>query len=112
MSGGIAPCPAAIVVLLAATALNQVTYGLIVIVAFSFGLAGTLTGLGIAVVRGAHWLGNRPELDRLIRYGPLLSAGAISLIGSVMLAQGIVAQGVHASVITIVSIALLAISNT
>jgi len=53
MSGGVAPCPAALVVLLAAIALDQVTYGVFLIVAFSVGLAATLTGLGIAVVRGA-----------------------------------------------------------
>jgi nickel/cobalt exporter len=72
MSGGIAPCPAALVVLLAATALDQVTYGILVIVAFSAGLAATLTGLGIAVVRGAGWLRDRPAFRD---DGPLRTAG-------------------------------------
>ena len=66
MSGGVAPCPAALVVLLAAVALNAVTYGLFVVVAFSFGLAATLTALGIGVVRGASWLARRPQFDRLV----------------------------------------------
>ena len=39
MSGGIAPCPAAIVVLLTALHLHRVGYGLFLIVVFSLGLA-------------------------------------------------------------------------
>lgn len=109
MSGGIAPCPAAIVVLLAAVSLRQVAYGLFVILAFSIGLAGTLTGIGIAVVRSVHWLGNQIELDRFIRFGPLLSASIISLIGAVMLSQGLLARGVQAPGPVITAIVLLAV---
>ena len=47
-SAGIMPCPSALVVLLAAIAQHQVGLGLVLIVAFSGGLAATLTGLGLA----------------------------------------------------------------
>ena len=50
--GGVLPCPSAIVVMLAAISLGQVMYGLLLIVAFSAGLAGVLTALGLAVVIG------------------------------------------------------------
>jgi len=49
-SAGLIPCPSALVVLLAAIAQAQVALGLALIVAFSLGLAATLTALGLAVV--------------------------------------------------------------
>jgi len=109
MSGGIAPCPAALVVLLAALAFNEVLYGIFVIVAFSFGLATTLTGLGIAVVRGAGWLQRRPQFDSFVRFGPLVSAAVISTIGAIMVGQGVAQQGVSISPIAITGAVALAI---
>ena len=50
-AAGLVPCPSALVVLLAAIAQHQVALGLVLIVAFSAGLAATLTALGLAVVR-------------------------------------------------------------
>ena len=111
MSGGVAPCPAALVVLLAAVALNQVAYGIFVIVAFSFGLAATLTGLGIAVVRGASWLQGRPQFERFVTYGPLVSATVISLIGAVMVGQGFAERGITVSPIVVSIIVALAIAG-
>jgi nickel/cobalt exporter len=87
MSGNLAPCPAALVVLLTAMTLHQVGYGMLVVVAFSLGLAAVLTGLGIAVVRGAGWFSTRPSYVRLVRYGPLATAAMISIIGTVMIAN-------------------------
>ena len=111
MSGGIAPCPAALVVLLAAVALNQVLYGVFVIVAFSFGLAATLTGLGIAVVRGAGWLRERPAFERFVHYGPLVSAVVIATIGAIMVGQGFAQQGIATSPILISLITAVAIAG-
>jgi ABC-type nickel/cobalt efflux system permease component RcnA len=111
MSGGVAPCPAALVVLLAAIALDQVAYGILVIVAFSIGLAMTLTGLGIAVVRGAGWLQGRPQFERYVQYGPLASAIVIAAIGAVMVGQGFAAQGISASPVVVSGITALAIAG-
>jgi len=91
-SGNVAPCPAALVVLLAAIATHRIGYGLILIVAFSIGLALTLTALGIAVVRSAQWLTKRPEFDRFARVAPLATAGLISLIGAWMIGSAVAAQ--------------------
>jgi len=91
-SGNVAPCPAALVVLLAAIATHRIGYGLVLIVAFSIGLALTLTILGVAVVRGAGWLMRRPHFDRVAAYAPLVTATAISVIGAWMLGEGIAAQ--------------------
>jgi nickel/cobalt exporter len=109
MSGGVAPCPAALVVLLAAVALDQVLYGVFVIVAFSFGLAATLTGLGIAVVRGASWLKGRPQFERFVTCSPLVSAVVIAAIGAVMVGQGFAAQGTPVSPLAVTALTALAI---
>lgn len=111
MSGGVAPCPAALVVLLAAIAQNVVAYGIVVIVFFSFGLAATLTGLGVGVVRGASWLSARPRFERFARYGPLVSAVVIAVIGSVMVGRGFVEQGLPVSAPVITGLTALAIAG-
>ena len=111
MSGGVAPCPAALVVLLAAIALNQVAYGIFVIIAFSFGLAATLTGLGIAVVRGATWLQGRPQFERFVTLGPLVSAIVIATIGAIMVGQGFAQQGVSLSPFIVSALVALAIAG-
>jgi nickel/cobalt exporter len=109
-TGNVAPCPAALVVLLAAIATHRVGWGLILIVAFSIGLALTLTLLGVAVVRGAAWLTRRPQFDRFARYAPLVTGGAISVIGSVMIGEGLVAQGVVPSPVPITGLIIAAIA--
>jgi ABC-type nickel/cobalt efflux system permease component RcnA len=96
-TGNVAPCPAALVVLLAAIATHRIGWGLILIVAFSAGLALTLTLLGVAVVRGAAWLTRRPQFDRFARFAPLVTAVAISAIGAWMVGEGVVAQGLMAT---------------
>ena len=93
--------------LLAAIATHRIGWGLVLIVAFSIGLALTLTLLGVAVVRGAAWLTRRPQFDRFARYAPLVTAAAISVIGAWMIGEGAVAQGVVATPF-IVALAVLA----
>ena len=50
VSGGLVPCPSALVVLLSAIALHRVAFGLLLIVAFSIGLAAVLVGIGLLLV--------------------------------------------------------------
>lgn len=111
MSGGIAPCPAAIVVMLSALRLHQVGYGIVLIVIFSLGLAAVLTGLGIAVVHGSALITRSGKFDRLVAAGPLISAALISVVGAVMIGQGFTAQGVRAPVWTIAAVVVAAIAG-
>jgi len=111
MSGGVAPCPAAIVVLLTAVRLHQVGYGLLLIVIFSMGLATVLIGLGFGIVHGASWLSRRSGFDRVVKLGPLLSACLISIIGAVIFAQGLVQQGLSVSLPLVVGLVLLAVAG-
>lgn len=110
-SGGIAPCPAAIVVLLTALHLHRVGYGIALIVVFSLGLASVLAVLGVAVVHGARWLGRQGRFERLMRYAPIATAVVISVVGAVMLGQGFVQQGVAVSMPAVVGLTLAAIAG-
>ena len=80
-AAGLIPCPSALVVLLAAISQHEVALGLLLIVAFSVGLAGTLTALGLAVVYARRLL---PRLDlggRVASVLPALSALLIVGVG-------------------------------
>jgi ABC-type nickel/cobalt efflux system permease component RcnA len=111
MSGNVAPCPAALVVMLAALASHQLVYGLAVIVAFGVGLAAVLTGLGIAVVRGATTIARRLQLQRIAAYGPLASACVISCIGAVLFAQGLASGIIRAPGWPVILLTLSAIAG-
>jgi ABC-type nickel/cobalt efflux system permease component RcnA len=84
ISGGLIPCPTALVVLLAAISLHRVGYGLVLILAFSLGLAAAMTGIGLLAV-SAKKLAGRLRLDgRLVRALPAISAAVILVLGLVM----------------------------
>ena len=90
ISGGIVPCPEALVVLLAAIKLHRIGYGLILIVAFSLGLAAALIGIGMLVVSARQRLTRFNALGEdsaLVRYLPLGSAAIITLIGAALTLQ-------------------------
>jgi nickel/cobalt exporter len=88
VSGGLLPCPSALVVLLAAISLHRIGFGLLLIVAFSAGLALTITGIGLVAVLA------RSAFKRLSFEGRGLSLlPAVSAL--VILAAG-VAMTVHA----------------
>ena len=80
-AAGLIPCPSALVVLLGAISQHQVALGLLLIVAFSVGLASTLTALGLVVVYAKRLL---PRLDlggRVASALPALSALLILGVG-------------------------------
>ena len=56
ISGGMVPCPSALVLLLSAIALHQISYGLLLVGGFSLGLASVLTALGLVAVYARQWL--------------------------------------------------------
>ena len=90
-SAGLIPCPSALVVLLGAVAQHQIGLGMVLIVAFSAGLAATLTGLGLLVVAAgrvsARLSGART--GRVLAVLPALSAVAIVAVGLVLTAQAV-----------------------
>jgi nickel/cobalt transporter (NicO) family protein len=81
VAAGLLPCPSALVVLLSAIALHRIGFGFALIVAFSLGLAATITGIGLVAVL-ARATFSRARFDgRLIRALPALSAVVILLVG-------------------------------
>src|SRR5262249_27496526 len=88
-SAGLIPCPSTLVVLLGAISQHQVALGLLLIVMFSLGLAGTLTGLGLAVVY-ARGLTARLNLSgRLTMALPAVSALVIVGAGCLLTARAV-----------------------
>ena len=67
VSGGLLPCPTALVVLLAAISLHRVGYGLVLIVAFSIGLAATISGIGLLAIGARSFFKRLSFEGRLVR---------------------------------------------
>jgi nickel/cobalt transporter (NicO) family protein len=88
-AAGLIPCPSALVVLLGAIAQHQVALGLLLIVAFSAGLAMTLTALGLAVVFGRRTLSRVSVPAGVTTALPALSAVVIVGVGFVLTAQAV-----------------------
>jgi ABC-type nickel/cobalt efflux system permease component RcnA len=89
VSGGLLPCPTALVVLLAAVSFHNILLGMVLVAAFSVGLAIVLTGIGLVFVAGQRALGRRRLLTRaggsaIARLLPALSAAAITVAGIVI----------------------------
>jgi len=89
VSGGIVPCPSALVVLVAAVSQHRLGLGLVLILAFSIGLAATLTAVGLAVLHGGRLIKRlRPEGrlfgGRVVGVLPALSATLIVVAGSLI----------------------------
>jgi nickel/cobalt transporter (NicO) family protein len=90
-SAGLIPCPSALVVLLGAVAQHQIGLGMVLIVAFSAGLAATLTALGLLVVAAGR-VSTRlsgARAGRVLAVLPALSAVAILAVGLALTAQAV-----------------------
>ncbi|HWJ31586.1 MAG TPA: sulfite exporter TauE/SafE family protein [Gaiellaceae bacterium] len=84
ISGGALPCPSALVVLLAAISLHRVAFGLVLIVAFSLGLALTITGIGLVAVLARSAFARRSFDGLALRVLPAVSALVIVVAGVAM----------------------------
>lgn len=81
VSGGMVPCPAALVLLLSTISLGRVGFGMVLVVAFSAGLAIVLTGIGILMIYAKRLFERFSFETRTPRFLPVASAAAISLAG-------------------------------
>ncbi len=93
VSGGLIPCPSALVVLLSAIALNRVGFGLLLITIFSVGLASVLTGIGILLVHAQKLFDRLPASGPLLRVLPVASALIITLLGLGITVQALAQMG-------------------
>lgn len=89
IAGGMLPCPSAIVVMISAVAVGKVFFGMLLIVAFSLGLASVLTAIGVGLVLGKRIprdsrvakLVQRAGVGRFAAVLPIGSALAVTLAG-------------------------------
>src|SRR6266545_4125704 len=94
ISGGLLPCPSALVVLLSAIALHRVAFGMLLIVAFSVGLAVVLTGIGLLLVYARRLFEYFPTNGRLLRALPVASAAFVTIAGLAIAAGALMQAGV------------------
>ena len=89
LAAGLLPCPSALVVLLSAIALHRVGLGLALIVAFSVGLAATITAIGLIAVLARRAFEQLSLNGQVVRALPSLSAGLIVIVGIVITARAL-----------------------
>ncbi|MGH2541203.1 MAG: nickel/cobalt transporter, partial [Ardenticatenaceae bacterium] len=94
VSGGLLPCPSALIVLLSAVALQRVGFGLLLITAFSIGLASVLTGIGILLVHARKLFNRIPASGPALRLLPVASACLITVLGMGITLQALVQTGI------------------
>jgi nickel/cobalt transporter (NicO) family protein len=84
VSGGLLPCPTALVVLLAAISLHRVAFGLLLIVAFSLGLASVISGIGLLAVTAKRAFSRVSFDGPVVRALPAVSALVVLTLGVAM----------------------------
>lgn len=95
ISGGIVPCVDALIGLLFAISLNKLVWGLIILCAFSLGLAAVLVAIGILMVIA------KPVIERFTGEGiwlqrlPMISAAVVILLGAILVFKAFNTVGVH-----------------
>jgi nickel/cobalt exporter len=88
-AGGILPSPTALVVLLGSVSIGRTALGLVLIAAFSVGLAASLVAVGAVAIHARHMATGRLPAG-LLRLAPVVSAGCIALVGLALTARGLV----------------------
>jgi nickel/cobalt exporter len=81
ISGGMVPCPSAMVLLLAAIALNKTAYGMLLVLIFSVGLAITLTAVGLIFLYARSRIRPFGAAKRWTELLPVMSASFITVVG-------------------------------
>lgn len=91
ISGGALPCPSALVVLLSAISLHRIGFGLLLIVAFSLGLATVLTVAGLLFVYFSRLSERFPSRGgRLLQQLPIASSLVIAVLGFLIAVRALI----------------------
>jgi nickel/cobalt exporter len=89
VSGGLLPCPSALVVLLAAISLHRVGFGMALVGAFSLGLALAITSVGLVAVLAKGVFARFDGRGRLAAVLPAVSAAVIVAAGLGMVVRAV-----------------------
>ena len=94
--GGLLPSPSAVVVLLGAIALGRAWFGVLLVVVYGLGMAATLTGAGLLLLRARRALDRRATavrpgrlIDLAARLVPTTTAAVIVVVGLYLAARGV-----------------------
>ena len=94
LSGGIVPCPGALVILLLAVALHRIAFGSLLILSFSIGPAAVLITIGTLMVKARPIMERFSGEGRFIQRLPLVSSVVIILAGLVIGVRSLVEAGI------------------
>jgi len=85
-SGGMVPCPAALILLLTCISLGRPGFGMLLLLSFSVGLAMVLMATGLVVLYAKHLIPERHRNSQsaFMRAMPVISAAIIVVIGVAM----------------------------
>ncbi len=90
ISGGLLPCPSALVLMLGAISMDRIGYGLVLTFVFSFGLAATLTAVGLIFLYiGKFFESKSLGESRLLKALPVFSSFIIACLGAVICYQAL-----------------------
>ena len=99
-AAGLVPSPSALVVLLAAIGLSQTWFGIVLVLGYGVGMAGTLTAVGLLLIRLRGRLERRlarartdDRLARLAAAMPVLTALLVLVVGLGLAARGLTVTG-------------------
>lgn len=87
LAGGLVPSPSALVVLLASIGLGRTGFGVALVLGYGVGMAATLIAVGYLIARlpgrlgRLRTLGQRASIARLVRLGPVITAGLVLVVG-------------------------------
>jgi nickel/cobalt transporter (NicO) family protein len=86
VSGGLVPCPSALVLMLSAIALGHPGLGLVLLIAFSSGLAAVLMGIGMLALYARNLLPGTKETAKrpVFQLIPVFSAVVVMFLGLAM----------------------------
>jgi ABC-type nickel/cobalt efflux system permease component RcnA len=96
ITGGIIPCPAALVVLLSAFALHRIGLGFFLIIAFSLGLAAVLIGFGMMMVYARRFMASlQVDGPLTTRWLPVASAAFMTVLGAAIAVRAFATTGIQ-----------------
>lgn len=98
LTGGLLPCPAAITVFIICMNLGKFTLGVLLVGAFSIGLAIMLIAVGMVTALGLKAISQRTAIfDKITSKAPYFSSVLIAIIGLVFILNGyFLLDGAHA----------------
>ena len=97
VSGGMVPCPSALVLLLTAIALQRIGFGLALVFTFSLGLALVLIVIGVLLVSAKSFMdrfgSENGAFARAVHVLPIVSATVVTMLGIAITWQSVASLG-------------------